>query len=84
MADAIEMPFGMMFGVGQGNHVFEGDPDPPSKRTVLGVISPIEKHWSAVQTWQNFSVCTVLLLLLPFYGPLDCVRDYPGEPVPER
>jgi len=28
---------------------------------------------------------TVLLLLLqPFYGPLDCVRDYPGEPVPER
>jgi len=28
------------------------------------------------------------LLLLPllqlFYGPLDCVWDYPGEPIPER
>jgi len=23
-------------------------------------------------------------LLKPFYCPLDCVRDYPGEPVPER
>jgi len=20
----------------------------------------------------------------PFYGPLDSVRDYPGEPAPER
>jgi len=27
----------------------------------------------------------LLLLLHPFYGPLDCVWDYPGEPVvPER
>jgi len=26
----------------------------------------------------------LLLLLLPFYGPLDFVRDYPGEPVLER
>jgi len=24
------------------------------------------------------------LLLQPFYGPLDCVWDYLGEPVPER
>jgi len=27
------------------------------------------------------------LLILPlqqFYGPLDFVQDYPGEPVPER
>jgi len=23
-------------------------------------------------------------LLQPFYGSLDCVRDYPGEPIPER
>jgi len=23
-------------------------------------------------------------ILQPFYGPLDFVRDYPGEPVPER
>jgi len=21
---------------------------------------------------------------IPFYGPLNCVRDYPGKPVPER
>ena len=27
---------------------------------------------------------TLLLLLQPFYGPLDFVRDYLGEPVPER
>ena len=26
----------------------------------------------------------LLLLLLPFYGPLNPVQDYPGEPVPER
>jgi len=26
----------------------------------------------------------VLLLLQPFYSPLDFVRDYPGELVPER
>jgi len=25
-----------------------------------------------------------LLQLLPFYGLLDCVRDYPDEPLPER
>jgi len=25
-----------------------------------------------------------LLQLQPFYGPLDYVWDYPGEPVPER
>jgi len=24
------------------------------------------------------------VLLQPFYGPLDFVLDYPGEPVPER
>ena len=22
--------------------------------------------------------------LQPFYGPMDCVQDYPGELVPER
>ena len=27
---------------------------------------------------------TILLLLQPFYGPLDFVRDYLGEPAPER
>jgi len=26
----------------------------------------------------------LLLLLHPFYRPLDLVQDYPGEPVPER
>jgi len=26
----------------------------------------------------------LLLLLLPFYGPLVFVWDYPGEPVPEK
>jgi len=26
----------------------------------------------------------LLLLLQPFYGPLECVRDYLGEPVSER
>jgi len=26
----------------------------------------------------------LLLLLQPFYSPLDCVQDYPGEPGPER
>jgi len=25
-----------------------------------------------------------LILLQPFYSPLNCVQDYPGEPVPER
>jgi len=29
-------------------------------------------------------IIQLLLLLQPFYGPLDFVRDYPGEPVPER
>jgi len=29
-------------------------------------------------------VNSILLLIELFYGPLDCVRDYPGEPVPER
>jgi len=28
-------------------------------------------------------ITTTLLLLQPFYGPLDFVRDYPGEPVPD-
>jgi len=27
---------------------------------------------------------TILLLLQLFYGPLDFVLDYLGEPVPER
>ena len=33
-----------------------------------------------------FLLLLLLLLLLqqPFYGSLNCVRDYPGEPVPER
>jgi len=26
----------------------------------------------------------LLLLLQPFYGPLDCVHDYPDKPVPGR
>ena len=29
-------------------------------------------------------VLLALLLLQPFYGPLDFVRDYPGEPAPEK
>jgi len=32
----------------------------------------------------KYCSCSLLLLLLPFYGPLDFVRDYPGEPAPER
>ena len=32
----------------------------------------------------NQLLLLLLLLLQPFYGPLDFVRDYPGEPVPER
>jgi len=27
------------------------------------------------------SITTTVLLLQPFYGPLDFVCDYPGEPV---
>ena len=26
----------------------------------------------------------VMLMLQPFYGPLDFVWDYPSEPVPEK
>jgi len=32
----------------------------------------------------NYSLLSVELLLQPFYGSLDFVQDYPGEPVPER
>jgi len=37
------------------------------------------------QTYQKsrFKYITITLLQ-PFYGPMDCVQDYPGEPVPER
>jgi len=30
------------------------------------------------------SIKLLLLLLQPFYGPLDFVCDYPGKPVTER
>ena len=33
--------------------------------------------------WQAGHLLLLLLLLQPFHGPLDCVRDYPGELVPE-
>ena len=52
-------------------------------------------YWHGVTSYQHSLVIfgldgtvvellLLLLLLQPFYGPLDCVRDYLGEPVPER
>ena len=32
----------------------------------------------------NYPDLLLLLLLQPFYGSLDFVRDYAGKPVPER
>jgi len=39
-----------------------------------------------VNLCHTFVLCAnyLLLLLQPFYGPLDFVWNYPGEPVPER
>ena len=37
-----------------------------------------------LRTYENFAiVCWPLQCTHPFYGPLDFVRDYLGEPVPE-
>jgi len=45
----------------------------------------ITKFWSNViiNVIQSHDQ-TYTLLLQPFHGSLDFVRDYPGEPVPER
>jgi len=38
--------------------------------------------YNQISRWFNLFFETLLLQLL--FGPLDCVRDYPGVPVPER
>jgi len=35
-AEPIEMPFGLRTRVGLGNHVLDGDPDPPWEGAILG------------------------------------------------
>jgi len=42
--------------------------------------SPLRGSKMEVRWWNDI----LLLLLQTFYGFLDFVRDYPGEPVPER
>ena len=37
-----------------------------------------------VLAWDMLCYNLLLLLLQPFYGPLDFVWDYSGEPVTER
>jgi len=44
MAEPIEMPFGLRTRVGPGNHVLDGDPDPPWERAILGEGRPIVKY----------------------------------------
>jgi len=42
-------------------------------------------HSGGMYSTECYPVITLLLLLLhPFYGPLDCDQNYPGEPVSER
>jgi len=57
---------------------------------------PLTKQWNKHnQLWVGcnsnivcckiiFSQSSLLQLLQPFYGSLDFLRDYLGEPVPER
>ena len=39
-AGPIEMPFGMLGGVGHSHHVLDGGPDPPMVRGNFGGFSP--------------------------------------------
>jgi len=34
-AEPIQMPFGLRTGLGPGNHVLDGDPDPPWEGAIL-------------------------------------------------
>jgi len=47
-----------------------------------------EVHFRIIIANRKLSGCkettTTTTLLQPFYGPLNCVRDYPGELVPEK
>ena len=57
-AEPIEMPFGLRTPVGPGNHVLDGDPDPPSEGAVLrGKGRPTVKYRDTVQSpvlkWLN-------------------------------
>jgi len=51
-------------------------------------LAHISRIMSEFSNFAEQNCCSCLLLLLlqlqQFYGPLDCVRDYPGELVPER
>jgi len=40
--------------------------------------------WDSTLGPADTTTTLLLLLLLPFYGSLDFVQDYPGEPVPDR
>jgi len=62
MAKAIEMLFGLSIQVDPGNHVLDGDSDPPWEEAVLrGKGHPIVKYrdtlQSSVQKWLNRSTC---------------------------
>jgi len=39
---------------------------------------------SLVERHKTTTTTTTTTTLQPFYGSLDCVQDYPAEPVPER
>jgi len=52
----------------------------PSEIVVLFMPLPLR----SVKTMGSFTLPYLPLQLPPFYGCLNFVRDYPGEPVPER
>jgi len=59
MAALIEMLFWLRTRVGPGNHVLDGDPDPPMGRGNFegGMACHVVKYrdtlWSSVQKWLN-------------------------------
>jgi len=51
---------------------------------VMAVATLVSSQLSALCYCMSSCDVQLLQLLQPFYSPLDFVRDYPGEPVPER
>jgi len=50
----------------------------------MRAMLPVITTTATVTATATVLLLLLLLLLLPFFGPLDCVQDYPGETVPER
>ena len=50
----------------------------------LFVMEPSIKHVHEFLAFSHSPIFTYILQLQPFYGPLDFVQDYLGEPVPKR